>query len=448
MAEDKWKEGIQKNWSDIVKNLGNPDELVEYLHHNITPPLLNEDQARNIKEKTGTRREKTRLLMKTLMYGDERVLRELHSALQATGNKPLADLLAPYVKEQKQKRRKTLHLPPHEWPPSTKELKEMHDAEAEQCDIDDLMKSQSTNQKEIYRMTAKRRGLAIIINNADFGKRALKRVGSDLDRDKLSRVLSQLHFSVKIYNNMTGADMLKIAEESSNWDYHGASDCFVFAVLSHGSSRGINGTDGSVICVDDIVKNFNKINCPKLTGKPKVFLFQSCRSPNSPRTEDSQSGESQADSMETNPVSNAEDHEDDNDIHKAFQNLPQNSDQVQCDSGMEEGPTKQIQKVTHPSSDFFFAYATPEGFKAYRSEQRGSWFIQAIVWVLKYNASKEHLEELMTRVNRYVSTAVMEEGNQVSEVRSTLQKCLYFYPGVFNDPPEKNDFFEKPVTVV
>ncbi|OWF38497.1 caspase-3-like [Mizuhopecten yessoensis] len=452
MAEEAWKEGIRKNFSSIIKEVANPDDLVEYFHHTITPPLLNDDQVAKIQAVNATKKTKTRSLINTLMYGDETVLSELVKGLRATKNENVAKLLEPYEEKLTQQRTKKLHLPPKVWPPSTKELDEMHEANIEQCDVADVSKSGYTEHAEVYTMTAKRRGLAVIINNKIFGPfgkaNRSERTGTDLDRNKLSRVLSQLHFTVRIYNNVTSADMLKIAEESSTWQHHEESDCFVFVVLSHGCTSGIYGTDGNVVHVDNIVKNFNNENCPKLTGKPKIFLFQACRSSSEINNELNESGNVRPDCMETSEGSEAscqdnDDDDDDDDVSKAFENLPNDTDRIQADSGVDGGPNKQIKKSSHIASDFLFAYATPEGYRSYRNEKRGSWFIQAIVWVLKYNANKAHLQDLMTEVNRYVST----QNVQVSEIRTTLHKRLYFFPGVFNNPPEENDYIDEPETV-
>ncbi|XP_069128915.1 caspase-9-like [Argopecten irradians] len=278
MAEEKWKQGIRENWSAITSSLGNPEELLEYLYHKVSPPLINEDQFREIKVFT---------------------IFDCHN----------------------------------------------------------------------------------------------ERKGSDLDRDKLSRVLCQLHFSVKIYNNLNSADMLRIAEESSHWVGHRNSNCCVFTILTHGCQQGVYGTDGGVVRVNDIVKNFNSINCPELKGKPKIFLFQSCRN-----SEDEKQNKSEGPKPNSTGVS-PEDMEEEEDTSKAFDNVP--NDLVVEDSAVAEGPKHKIQRQpseSHEHSDFFFGYATPEGFRSYRQEKRGSWFIQAIVWVLKYNSHQEHILDLMTKL--------------------------------------------------
>ena len=54
---------------------------------------------------------------------------------------------------------------------------------------------------------------------------------------------------------------------------HTDNDCFVCAILSHGDSGIVYGTDG-VIELDTLVSPFKGRQCASLLGKPKVFIIQ------------------------------------------------------------------------------------------------------------------------------------------------------------------------------
>ena len=54
---------------------------------------------------------------------------------------------------------------------------------------------------------------------------------------------------------------------------HTNNDCFMCAILSHGDSGLVYGTDG-IVQLDNLVNPFKGRQCPTLAGKPKVFIIQ------------------------------------------------------------------------------------------------------------------------------------------------------------------------------
>ena len=51
----------------------------------------------------------------------------------------------------------------------------------------------------------------------------------------------------------------------------------VVAILSHGENGSIICTNGEKVLIEDILSKFNNREAPPLKGKPKFFIFQSCR---------------------------------------------------------------------------------------------------------------------------------------------------------------------------
>ena len=47
--------------------------------------------------------------------------------------------------------------------------------------------------------------------------------------------------------------------------------------MSHGCHEAIYGIDGRQVLEADIRATFTSQQCPALRGKPKMFIFQSCR---------------------------------------------------------------------------------------------------------------------------------------------------------------------------
>lgn len=58
-------------------------------------------------------------------------------------------------------------------------------------------------------------------------------------------------------------------------------DCFVMAVLSHGDGAdmkfNVEFIDGGTFDVEEILIQFNNLNCKELVKIPKIFLFPFCR---------------------------------------------------------------------------------------------------------------------------------------------------------------------------
>lgn len=59
-------------------------------------------------------------------------------------------------------------------------------------------------------------------------------------------------------------------------------DCLVFSVSSHGTgdrngNTTIEFSDGAMVYVNEIITYFSNASCPHLLGKPKIFIFPSCR---------------------------------------------------------------------------------------------------------------------------------------------------------------------------
>lgn len=59
-------------------------------------------------------------------------------------------------------------------------------------------------------------------------------------------------------------------------------DISVVILMGHGTgstsgSSEIAGIDNRNVEISWIIDEFNKTNCPALSGKPKIFIFQCCR---------------------------------------------------------------------------------------------------------------------------------------------------------------------------
>ncbi|XP_033764175.1 caspase-2-like [Pecten maximus] len=251
--------------------------------------------------------------------------------------------------------------------------------------------------KKSYAMRRIPRGQALIINvNEVEGK--LPRRGTNIDRDNLHNLLTQLHFCVTVYNDvdkLTADEIGKKLQQFSLLEDHVQADCCVVCLLSHGEEGYLFGTDGNKLKLDDIFALFDNNSCKSLIGKPKIFFIQACRG----GALDEGVEWKQADEIDGS--------------HPSMRQLPTMSDMLIC-------------------------YPTQSGYYAWRNRERGSWYIEALVQILMKYAKNEDMCTMLNRVNQLVSRKIsrcpqieMDQMSQMSEYKSTLRKPhLFFFPGI------------------
>ena len=80
-----------------------------------------------------------------------------------------------------------------------------------------------------------------------------------------------------IRRNLRYHEFISEIDSFSGLSEHSIADMCVVIVLSHGDSGLVHSTDGRQIPIDWLLGKFNNDGCPALKGKPKLFIFQSCR---------------------------------------------------------------------------------------------------------------------------------------------------------------------------
>ena len=118
------------------------------------------------------------------------------------------------------------------------------------------------------------RGRCLIISNKRFEKTEKIRKGTEHDVENLEETFKWLEFDVEVKEDCKAEDIKQYMEEYSTMN-HEKFECFVCCILSHGGSKGISGTDGKFVSMEDIQKGFKE--CKTLAGKPKLFFIQACR---------------------------------------------------------------------------------------------------------------------------------------------------------------------------
>ncbi|KAM8848244.1 caspase-3b isoform 1-T2 [Synchiropus picturatus] len=237
-----------------------------------------------------------------------------------------------------------------------------------------------------YRMDYPSLGTCLIINNKNFHKSTNMgfRNGTDLDAAAAVKTFMQLGYTVKVENDLTVQQMVKLMNNVSLQD-HSNNASFACVLLSHGDEGLIYGTDRAEK-FDTLTRPFKGDRCRTLVGKPKLFFIQACRG----------------------------------------QELDAG---VECDSD-----SAQTSERIPIEADFLYAYSTAPGYYSWRNTGNGSWFIQSLCEMLQKHGGKLELMQIMTRVNRQValhfesssSLPGFSEKKQIPCIVSMLTKELYF----------------------
>jgi hypothetical protein len=207
---------------------------------------------------------------------------------------------------------------------------------------------------------------------------------------------------------------------------HSKFDCLAVAILSHGINGKLYSTDGDLIPVEDVTKYFDGINCPRLIGKPKVFIIQACRGGKFDYGVESESVDFGNEDLIKDVIEKNIDKIED----KALDD-DENFFQIEdVDGGGGAGPAGALPV----ESDFMIAYATVPGYVSWRNSEYGSWFIKAFVDTMFELSNTEHFSDILIEVNRRVAHDFQSKGRnkQIPSPVLMLTKKLFFRPGIYN----------------
>nr|1JXQ_A Chain A, Caspase-9 [Homo sapiens]1JXQ_B Chain B, Caspase-9 [Homo sapiens]1JXQ_C Chain C, Caspase-9 [Homo sapiens]1JXQ_D Chain D, Caspase-9 [Homo sapiens] len=253
-------------------------------------------------------------------------------------------------------------------------------------------------------------GHCLIINNVNFCRESglRTRTGSNIDCEKLRRRFSSLHFMVEVKGDLTAKKMVLALLELARQD-HGALDCCVVVILSHGCQAShlqfpgaVYGTDGCPVSVEKIVNIFNGTSCPSLGGKPKLFFIQACGGEQKDHGFEVASTSPEDESPGSNPEPDA----------TPFQEGLRTFDQLDAISSL---PTP---------SDIFVSYSTFPGFVSWRDPKSGSWYVETLDDIFEQWAHSEDLQSLLLRVANAVSVKGIYK--QMPGCFNFLRKKLFF----------------------
>ncbi|XP_006866481.1 PREDICTED: caspase-9 [Chrysochloris asiatica] len=355
-----------------------------------TPDMIEDIQRAG----SGSRRDQARQLITDLETRGSQALPLFISCLQDTGQDVLASLLSTSCGAV-QRDLEAIRLP---------------DYELEPLRLNPGTPKWGRNADLAYVMDADPCGYCLIINNVNFCLKSnlSTRTGSNIDCDKLQKRFRLLHFTVEVKCDLSAKEMLLALMELAQRD-HGALDCCVVVILSHGCQAthrqfpgAVYGTDGCPVAIERIVNLFNGTGCPSLGGKPKLFFIQACGGEQKDRGFAVASASLKDSASGSNTESDA----------APFQESPGDSDQPDAVASL---PTP---------SDIFVSYSTFPGFVSWRDTKNGSWYVETLDHIFKQWAASEDLQILLLRV----ANAVSEKGiyKQMPGCFNFLRKRLFF----------------------
>jgi len=218
------------------------------------------------------------------------------------------------------------------------------------------------------------RGICLVISNFKFVGEE-ERQGYKFDEEAIASLFNELHFKVEIRQNLSGQEIVKAAEEMAARD-HSKYGAFVFCIMSHGDKKDfIYGVDNRKAGMEDLMSEFTPTNCPTLENKPKLFFIQACRG------------------NKSDPRMNRLSASTDNIAEDGIQTV--NSPDADLANGL-----------SAREADFLLAFATVPGYKAWRSKQAGSWFIQVCI---NMYLSQRNLKKLVTGTERVLVNSFFGE---------------------------------------
>ncbi|KAK3105001.1 hypothetical protein FSP39_014925 [Pinctada imbricata] len=370
---------LQRNRTYIIKNIHNIDDVNSQLfeHEVFSEGMRDEVEAEGTKEK------RIRKLLDIVPRRGPTAFRSFIQVLVDTDNSHVADTLYPNASSVFTR---NSHVHPHNstFQPAQEELptsiwKLYFLVEYQECESKCLV----TFTFQTYKMSRSPRGRVLIINNKIFygpkgksedGKtRVLPiRDGTDADKERLSELFRQLHFTVEVKEERKAEQMLAdIVEEIYKPD-HKDADCFILVIMTHGCREGVYGVDGEVLSIDKVKDLINGNNFLVMAGKPKLVFIQACR------------GEQYDEGVTMTQDATAE-------IQRSMQRIRLGSTVPDSNQETKE-PT---------GAHILIAMATTLDMVSFRNKIYGSWFLQAVVYVFQKFAFQDDLFKLMIKVSTF-----------------------------------------------
>ncbi|KAJ8710859.1 hypothetical protein PYW08_009374 [Mythimna loreyi] len=222
------------------------------------------------------------------------------------------------------------------------------------------------------------------------------RLGTEKDKDALTKTFKSFGFEVVAFDNLTKDGIFDELKKFSDRDFTDYG-CVAVAILTHGSNNGMLRAKDQLYSEIEVINHFKDYSKPTLVTKPKIFIIQACRGTKI---------------MTGMPVFHA------GKIRKDFDE-------------------EDLEPYILPAeSDLLIIHSSYPGRASHRNEVHGSWFIQTLCKKIDALSSTQDLESIITEVKRDVAidkqheeynkrTFEMNVNKQMPVMTSTLIRKLY-----------------------
>ncbi|KAI5635859.1 caspase domain-containing protein [Phthorimaea operculella] len=230
-------------------------------------------------------------------------------------------------------------------------------------------------------------GICYIINQEDFypSRESIesnvpcdtleRRKGSTKDEEALSKTMRHLNFSIKRAKNVDHKEMMRSIQRIISEEVQPNDSVFMLCILSHGVLGHVYAADSVKVKIDDIRNLVDMTFHLRKLDLAKLMIIQAC----------------------------------------------QESD----------GPSNTIIDHGNVLAKFdcaIYYSAAPETL-TYRDEELGSIFIHRFCYILKNHANEEHMDEMFTRLTRFMK-GFCKSWNRSHSPEKRIKQCL-----VFEDSP-------------
>ncbi|KAL9886250.1 caspase-8 isoform X1 [Glossina fuscipes] len=252
---------------------------------------------------------------------------------------------------------------------------------------DNLLVGQEDDDSTFYKIRRESAGFVVIINQNEFHqetdprwthllpKRPFPtcRKGTDVDRDRLTKLFESLGYIPKVYDNLSHLEMVYRIRETvkSSIIY----DSLIVFILTHGANGVVYGSNSIPVKISELQKIFCE---ESFKNKPKILIIQACQK-DQPRIDEIIS----SDASKKDPLSYA---------------------------------------------DMLVALAAIPGTEALRDTQKGSWYIQTLCDIIEKGDKKKHIFDILTAVAKTLTKKNQKQGGDdvmLPLLNSTLLKAFY-----------------------
>ena len=244
-------------------------------------------------------------------------------------------------------------------------------------------------------------GICMIINNEQFKEYSgyLDREGTNIDECNIVQTFRHLGYVVEVHRDCTSDKIQELFEEIRKRD-HTSFDSFICCIMSHGEAGHIIGSDSTKVFLESVTAQLSGEKCTTLVSKPKLFFMQACRG-----------------NQKDKAVHIVEDSGVPINVNE-YKVASDSSLRVVTDSG----------ETIPDAADFFFSYATPMNYMAWRDTKNGSWYVSELCMSLTSYGVYSNLVDMVTHTNGEVAKGYSHCGfKQQPEFISRLRKNVFFF---------------------